>query len=135
MSDVFITPLVTKQAPAYNGWCARPQRSFGLAPLGGMSSQSGDETVYSAWVQMPCEQSALDLACTVTASTGDEGSDWTVTVETCRQVTSGSAVDTPRAAMGGAFPSVGGGTVYTHCLVLRWVRLQIVAGGNPAGAF
>ena len=60
-----------------------------------------------------------------------------VTVQTCHDVESGNAVDTPRAATGGAFGAQSAtGTAYAQCLVLRWVRLQVVVGGaNPTSAF
>jgi hypothetical protein len=136
MSNTFVTPVVTKLANAYKGWFACVQRSFSLAPLGGMSSQSGNETVYSRWVQMPCEASALDLALAITGLAGTLPS-VAVTVQTCRQVVNGSAVDTPRAAMGGSFGTQNApGTVYAQCIVLQWVRLQIVVSGlTPSSAF
>jgi hypothetical protein len=136
MSDTFVTPAITRQPPVYNGMFATAQQSFSLAPLGGMSSQSSAETTYSAWFQMPSGQSSLDLALAITTLTGTSPT-LLVTVQTCRQVVSGTAVDTPRAATGGAFASASAtGTEYTQCLVLAWVRLQIVVGGtSPASAF
>jgi hypothetical protein len=136
MSDTFVTPSVSKLANTRNGPFALQQRSFTCAPLGAMSSQSGAETVFSAWVQMPCQQSVLDLAMAITTLTGTSPT-LAVTVQTCRSVVSGNAVDTPRAATGGAFGSQSAtGTVYAQCLVLQWVRLQIVVGGTtPASAF
>jgi hypothetical protein len=136
MSDVFVSPLASKLANAYNGLFGRMQRSFSLSPLGGMSSQSGAETTYSPWVQMPSEQSALDLALATTTLTGTEPS-LQVTVQTCRVVIGGSAVDTPRSATGGAFATqFGAGTLYAQCLVLQWVRLAASIGGvSPASAF
>jgi hypothetical protein len=136
MSDTFVTPSVSKLAPSRNGAFITQQRQFTCNPLGGMSAQSGAETVYSAWVQMPCAQSALDLALAIATLTGTSPT-LAVTVQTCRSVVGGNAVDTPRAATGGAFGSQSAtGTVYAQCLVLQWVRLQIVVGGTtPASAF
>jgi hypothetical protein len=137
MTDTFVTPSVSKLASNRNSVFATQQRSFNLAPLGGMSSQSGVETVYSPWVQMPSAQSALDLALAITTLTGTTPT-LAVAVQTCRSVVSGNAVDTPRAATGGAFGSgqTATGTVYAQCVVLQWVRLQIIVGGtSPASAF
>lgn len=136
MTDTFVTPGAPTRAGKTRTPFNTAQNSFNLAPLGGMSSQSSAETVYSAWVQMPTPQSALDLALAVTALTGTTPT-LAVTVQTCRSVVGGSAVDTPRPATGGLFGSqTATGTFYTQCLVLLWVRLQIVVGGTtPASAF
>lgn len=136
MTDTFVPPIVTRRASRHNGVFAAQQKSFSLAPLGGMTAQSDAETIYSAWVQMPAEQSVLDLDLAITALTGTSPT-LEIAVQTCRQVVNGNAVDTPRVAPGGAFPPQSAvGSVSTQCLVLQWARLQIIVGGTtPACAF
>lgn len=136
MPDTFVKPSVTKLASRRNGLFGAQQCSFSLAPLGGMTEQAGPETVFSPWVQLPSAQSALDLGLEITKLAGTSPT-LQVTVQTCRAVDNGNAVDAPRAALGGTFDGLKeADKVYVQCLALRWVRLQIVIGGStPAIAF
>lgn len=152
MSDTFITPGRPRLTTFRNNVFTAERRSFPLAPLGGMSAQSGAETVFTEWVKLPADQSSLDLtleitelrdseSTTTTTTSGVEsspgGATLEVTVQTCRKVDNGNAVDPPRVPLGGEFgPQETTGTVDVQCLVLQWVRLQVVVSGvSPTSAF
>jgi hypothetical protein len=69
MTDTFVAPSLTTRPNRPNSMFPVKRPSFSLAPLGGMSAQSGAETVFSPWVQLPTEQSVLDLTLAITTLT------------------------------------------------------------------